>query len=170
MKELLIIVDLQNDFVTGALGTKDAQRAASRIAKKLAKSEKDLIFTLDTHDDKYLETQEGRNLPIVHCVKGTEGWKLVPEVTPFLNTEKCKAFVEKTAFGGVTLISLVKDYDSIELVGVCTDICVIANALLLKSFYPEKLISVDKKCCAGSSKKAHNATLEVMKSCQIIVN
>jgi len=165
MKELLLVIDMQNDFITGSLANEDAQKMVPKLVKKLEKNTKDLIFTLDTHGENYLETQEGKNLPVKHCIKNTEGWQIIPELAKYV--AKAKYVVEKTAFGGASLIGLVKEYDSIELVGVCTDICVVSNALILKTFYPEKLISVDKKCCAGVTKKSHNAAIITMQSCQI---
>lgn len=167
MKELLIVVDMQNDFVTGSLANPDAQKMLPKLVKKLKKNTKDLIFTMDTHEEDYLETQEGKNLPVKHCIKNTEGWQIVPQLAEF--AAKAKYIVEKKTFGAVSLVSLVKDYDSIEFVGVCTDICVVSNAILLKAFYPEVLISVDKACCAGVNKSLHNSAIKTMQSCQIRV-
>ena len=166
-KEVLIIVDMQNDFVTGSLANKDAELMIPKMIMKLKKNKKDLIFTMDTHNKDYLKTQEGKNLPIEHCIKDTKGWHIIPQLAEFLG--KAKYIAEKDTFGGFSLVTLTKDYDSIELIGVCTDICVIANALMLKMFYPEKEIIVDKKCCAGTTKANHNAALKVMKSCQVTI-
>lgn len=166
-KEVLIIVDMQNDFVTGSLANKDAELMIPKMIMKLKKNKKDLIFTMDTHNKDYLKTQEGKNLPIEHCIKDTKGWHIIPQLAEFLG--KAKYIAEKDTFGGFSLVTLTKDYDTIEFIGVCTDICVIANALMLKMFYPEKEIIVDKKCCAGTTKANHNAALKVMKSCQVTI-
>ena len=166
-KEVLIVVDMQNDFITGSLANKDAENMVKNMIKKLKSNKKDLIFTMDTHDENYLETQEGKNLPIKHCIKESDGWHIIPQLAEFLG--KAKYITEKDSFGGFSLVTLTKDYDNIELIGVCTDICVIANALMLKLFYPEKEIIIDKKCCAGTTKSNHNAALKVMKSCQVTI-
>jgi len=165
MKELLVVVDMQNDFVTGSLANADAQKIVPRIAKKLKKTKKDVMFTMDTHDENYLETFEGKKLPVKHCIKGTEGWKIVSELGEY--AVKSKAIVEKKSFGAVTLIQLIDEYDTIEFVGTCTDICVVNTILLLRSFFPDKELIVDKKCCAGTSRKAHNAAILVMQNSQI---
>ena len=168
MAKALIVVDMQNDFVTGSLGTKEAQEMLPRLVEKLenavAKKSYDIIFTQDTHKEDYLQTQEGKFLPVVHCIKGTEGWEIVPELQKFI--PQSRIVVEKKAFGSTRLPSLLKPYEEVEFVGVCTDICVVSNALLLKAFYPEQLVSVDAACCAGSSPDAHQKSLEVMKNCQ----
>ncbi len=168
MKKALVIVDVQNDFVTGSLGTKEAKEMLPHLVRKLEKvvEEKsaDLYFTVDTHKENYLETQEGKFLPVEHCIKNTDGWKIVPELGKFV--EKAKDVVEKKTFGATRLPALLKPYDEIEFVGLCTDICVVSNALLLKAFYPETLISVDAKCCAGVTPESHLAALTTLKSCQ----
>ena len=171
MAKALIVVDMQNDFVSGVLGTKEAQEMLPRLVEKLEKvsAEKsaDIIFTQDTHGENYLETQEGKNLPVVHCVKKTNGWEIVPELQKF--TKGAKAVIEKKSFGSTRLPSLLKPYEEVEFVGVCTDICVVSNALLLKAFYPEQIVSVDANCCAGSSPKNHIEALNTMKNCQCIL-
>lgn len=168
MAKALIIVDMQNDFVTGSLGTKEAQEMLPRLVEKIEKvlSEKntDIIFTQDTHKENYLETQEGKNLPVVHCIKNTPGWEIVPELQKFIPA--AKDVVEKKTFGATRLPALLKPYEEVEFVGVCTDICVVSNAILLKSFYPEQLVSVDASCCAGVNPESHEKALDVMQMCQ----
>lgn len=162
-KKALVVIDVQNDFVDGALGTKEAREMIPRLVEKLEQTRDDVIFTQDTHKDNYLETHEGKGLPVVHCIKGTDGWELLDEIKPF--TSGAKAVIEKKSFGSTRLPSLLKPYDEIEFCGLCTDICVISNALLIKAFYPETLISIDSKCCAGSTPEAHEAALSIMKNC-----
>ncbi len=168
MAKALVVIDMQNDFVTGALGTAEAQEMLPRLVAKLekivAQKSADILFTQDTHKENYLETQEGKNLPVVHCIKNTAGWEIVPELQKFI--PKAKAVIEKKSFGTTRLPTLLKPYEEVEFVGVCTDICVISNALLLKTFYPEQKVSVDAKCCAGVNPKSHNEALNVMKMCQ----
>ena len=163
-KKALVVIDVQNDFVSGALGTEEARAMIPRLVEKLKETRDDVIFTQDTHKDNYLDTREGRSLAVPHCIKGTEGWELLDEIKPF--TTKAKAVIEKKAFGSTRLPSLLKPYDEIEFCGLCTDICVISNALLIQAFYPETLVSVDSKCCAGSTPEAHDAALMIMKNCQ----
>ena len=168
MAKALIIIDMQNDFVHGLLGTNEAQEMLPRLVKKLeaivAEGAVDLIFTQDTHAENYLDTQEGKNLPVEHCIKKTQGWQIVPELQKFI--PRAKAVIEKKAFGSTRLPSLLKPYEVVEFAGVCTDICVVSNALLIKAFYPEQRIQIDAACCAGSSPDAHLKALDVMKNCQ----
>ena len=167
----LIVVDVQNDFVDGALGTKEAVEMLPRLIEKLekisAEGKTDIIFTQDTHGENYLETQEGKLLPVVHCVKKTHGWEIVPELQEFV--EKAREVIEKKSFGSTRLPSLLKPYEEVEFVGLCTDICVISNAILLKAFYPEQKVSVDASCCAGSTPENHQKALDVMKNCQCVI-
>ena len=167
----LIVVDMQNDFVDGSLGTKEAVEMLPRLIEKLervtAEGKTDIIFTPDTHGENYLDTQEGKLLPIVHCVKKTRGWEIVPELEEFV--EKAREVIEKKSFGSTRLPTLLKPYEEVEFVGLCTDICVISNALLVKAFYPEQKVSVDANCCAGSSSENHQKALDVMKNCQCII-
>ena len=172
MKQLLLVVDMQVDFVTGALGTKGAEAIVENVVKKVEEAKamgKTVVFTLDTHGENYMETQEGKNLPVPHCIRDTEGWELVPELRKL--AAGCR-LVEKPTFGSTVLAHLAgKDgYDEIELVGLCTDICVISNALILKAALPEAVISVDASCCAGVTKESHENALQAMKVCQIQVN
>lgn len=169
--KLLVVVDMQKDFVDGALGTPEAQAIVDSVAKKVSAEKAagtDLIFTLDTHEANYLETAEGKHLPVEHCIRGTEGWMLIPELRSL--AEGCK-IVEKPTFGSTRLAHLAASnrYDSIELIGLCTDICVISNALLLKAAVPETPISVDASCCAGVTPASHENALSAMNMCQITI-
>lgn len=171
MKELLVVVDMQKDFIDGALGTQEAVKIVEPVAAKIkaAKDQgKDIIFTKDTHHKDYLMTQEGRKLPVPHCIKGTQGWEL--DVRLLDLAQGCQV-LEKPAFGSMELAQIAgeKGYEEIELVGLCTDICVISNAMLLKSSLPEALIRVDASCCAGVTPESHRNALEAMKVCQIQV-
>lgn len=172
MKKVLIVVDMQKDFVDGALGTEEAAGIVERVAEKIKHFEGDLIATYDTHDENYLDTQEGRKLPVPHCIRDTGGWQLDKRVQEALETKGFRA-VCKPTFGSVDLIELVREYDTddteIQLIGLCTDICVVSNALLLKANFPEMKISVDASCCAGVTPEKHEAALETMRSCQIDV-
>lgn len=173
MKKLLIVVDMQNDFIDGALGTSEAQAivpaAAAHIAARRAEGYT-LIATLDTHGDDYMATPEGAKLPVPHCIKGTQGWEIRPEIKDALGD--C-LLVEKPTFGSVKLPGIVADIIgtdaevTVELLGLCTDICVVSNALLLKAHYPEAILQVKQDCCAGVTPAKHNAALETMASCQI---
>lgn len=169
MKELLIVVDMQNDFIDGSLGTQEARETVQAVLKKIGQYEaegKEVVYTMDTHGEDYLETQEGRNLPAAHCIRGTHGWQLWPEI----GTHEGERF-EKGTFGSMDLAQYVADggYDRVELVGLCTDICVISNALVLKAASPELPIFVDSNCCAGVTPQRHSNALNAMKMCQIIV-
>lgn len=165
----IVVVDMQNDFIDGSLGTKEAQEMLPRLKDKLKKVVEDgsaeLVFTMDTHGKDYLNTQEGKNLPVEHCIKGTQGWEISPELGEFV--AKAKAVVEKPTFGSMELIKHLKAADEVELVGLCTDICVISNALLIKAAYPEMKVSVDAQCCAGVTPESHANALEAMKMCQV---
>lgn len=167
---LLIVVDMQKDFVYGSLGTAEAQAIVQKTREKIASHQGELWFTLDTHQKDYLECAEGKNLPIQHCIKGTEGHSLLDELQEFAPKGR---FFEKPTFGSVEMAKALAerpDITSVELIGVCTDICVISNALLVKAFRPELTISVDSSCCAGTTPSNHDASLIAMKSCQITIN
>lgn len=170
MKKLFVVIDMQNDFVTGALGSPAAQAVAKSLAKLLPArfEEGEVAFTLDTHGKDYLSTREGKLLPVEHCVKGTAGWEIVPALKPFLQNA---VVFEKPTFGSVALADYVKTsgFDEVTLAGVCTDICVVSNALLLKAYCPELEIKVISACTAGTSEAAHEAALSTMKSCQVTV-
>lgn len=168
--KLLIVVDMQKDFIDGALGTSQAVAIVPKVREKIEayRAAGDMvIFTRDTHGENYLTTQEGRNLPVVHCVKGTPGWGIAAEL-PVGDS----AVVDKPTFGSVSLahrVARLEGLEAIELVGLCTDICVISNALLLKATLPELPISVDAACCAGVTPESHQNALAAMKMCQIAV-
>ncbi len=170
----LIVIDMQNDFIDGSLGTDMAQAIVPRVVKKAAAFDGEVIYTLDTHTEQYLDTQEGRNLPVPHCIKGTKGWELQEELRALCLEGKSRCY-EKPTFGSLQLAEdLLKEYeqgklDSVELAGLCTDICVISNALLIKAYMPELPVYVDASCCAGVTYEKHLAALESMRSCQIQV-
>ena len=173
MKHFLIVVDIQNDFVNGALGTKEAESIIAPACDKIKSFEGEIFVTYDTHFDDYLTTSEGVKLPVKHCIKGSEGWSLNADIQKALEGKKYTA-VEKLTFGSVELPSLIKDaagdndFD-ITLIGLCTDICVVSNALILKANFYDKNIIVNKNCCAGVTVDSHNAALTTMQMCQIEV-
>ena len=155
----LIVVDMQNDFITGTLGSKLAEAIVSNVVEKVKNYDGKVIFTRDTHFADYMQTQEGRKLPVEHCIKDTDGWQICDELKPFVND-----VVDKITFGSVDLPKMITDADEIELCGLCTDICVISNAMILKATYPEVKITVDSTCCAGVSLESHNTALDAMKA------
>ena len=157
MKHFLIVVDMQRDFIDGSLGTPEAQAIVPRVVEKILQFDGEIFATLDTHAENYLQTAEGRHLPVPHCIKGTLGWMLQDEIAAALEQKQC-TLVEKVAFGSV-----------MELVGLCTDICVVSNALMLKANFPEMPICVDSACCAGVTPETHRTALETMRCCQIEV-
>jgi len=158
----LIVVDMQNDFITGTLGSKLAEAIISNVVEKVKNFDGKVIFTRDTHFADYMQTQEGKKLPVEHCIKDTDGWQICDELKPFVND-----VVDKITFGSVDLPKMITDADEIELCGLCTDICVISNAMILKATYPEVKITIDSKCCAGVSEESHNTALDAMKAVQI---
>ncbi|MEE1010766.1 MAG: isochorismatase family cysteine hydrolase [Acutalibacteraceae bacterium] len=173
MKKILIVVDMQKDFVDGALGTAEAVAIVDNVVKKIENFDGDIIATYDTHSDNYAETQEGRNLPVPHCIKGSDGWELDSKVQAVLDKKGFTA-IEKPTFGSVDLPEYIrKNYNAdeieIELIGLCTDICVVSNALLMKANFLETKVSVDASCCAGVTVDSHNAALLTMKMCQVNV-
>ena len=202
-RRYLIVVDMQKDFIDGSLGTEEAQGIVEKVKEKILSYPKDRVYaTLDTHGEDYLSTQEGKRLPVPHCIKGTEGWGLHPMLKDLILPDH---FFEKGSFGSLQLaesmrtlftkqvieeatmakntgnikdtveirgdaeIGAYPDF-TIELVGLCTDICVVSNALLLKAFLPEVPISVDSSCCAGVTKEKHLAALETLRSCQVEIS
>ena len=171
MKHFLVVVDIQNDFVDGALGTAEAITIVDKAAKKIREFDGEIFVTYDTHFDNYMDTTEGAKLPVPHCIKGTAGWELNRTIAGAL-TDKKFTTVEKNTFGSTTLPLLIQklagdeDFD-VTLIGLCTDICVVSNALILKANFPEKEIFVDEQCCAGVTVDSHNAALATMKMCQI---
>lgn len=169
MRKILVVVDMQKDFVDGALGSKGAAAIVDKVVNKISSFEGEIFVTFDTHFENYMETSEGKNLPVPHCIKDTPGWRLDEKVEIALENKKYTK-VEKLTFGSVDLPKLIGEGDKeIELIGLCTDICVVSNALILKANFPESEIKVDSRCCAGVTPEAHNAALMTMKSCQIKV-
>jgi nicotinamidase-related amidase len=170
--KFLVVVDMQNDFITGALGSPLTRAIVPNAVEKVKQAIENgdaIIFTRDTHELDYLNTPEGIKLPIEHCIKGTMGWEVIPELMNlFVDEYYTKVqFIDKPIFGSVSLLKLFSDNDEIEYVGVCTDICLVSNVLMAKSFYPGAKISVDASCCAGTSLDNHLSALDVMRSCQI---
>ncbi len=161
----LIVIDMQNDFIDGSLGTKEALAIVDNVKEKIAEYKKngdEIIFTRDTHTEDYLDTAEGKKLPVEHCIKGTHGWQIADSLT----TDGAK-IIDKPSFGYTMWDKM--NFEEIEIVGLCTDICVVSNALILKAQFPDIKISVDSNCCAGVTPKTHSAALETMKMCQIEV-
>ena len=173
MKHFLIVVDMQKDFVDGALGTPEAQAIVPAAVKKIKGFDGRLFVTFDTHFEDYMETAEGKKLPVPHCIRDSHGWELVTDIAGAL-VGKEWAMVEKftfasTALPGMLSIAAEGEAFDVELIGLCTDICVVSNALLLKAYFPEAPIRVDSACCAGVTPEKHQAALETMRSCQIDV-
>ena len=172
MRKILLVIDMQKDFIDGALGTPEAAAIVDRVAEEIKKYPPENVFaTRDTHPANYLDTQEGRNLPVVHCVKGTPGWQLNEKIAAALGGAE---IVDKPTFGSVALAEKLKTMAEkeeldITLVGLCTDICVVSNALLVKAYLPETPVRVLADCCAGVTPESHDAALETMKMCQIEV-
>lgn len=181
MKKILVAIDVQNDFITGALRNTEAIKKVPNIVKKIREFDGDaIIYTMDTHGENYMETKEGEKLPVVHCVKGTDGWKIQSEVNSELISAKLRGVkvfeIQKPTFGALNIVDDIKsvvgdegDFD-IEFVGFCTDICVVSNVLITKAaFYERANVAVDSMCCAGVTKESHAAALATMTSCQINV-
>ena len=162
----LIVVDMQNDFITGSLGSELAKAIVPSVVNKVKNFDGKIIFTRDTHFSDYMSTQEGKNLPVLHCIKDSNGWELCEELKPYANI-----VVNKITFGSIELPKLLESYnepiEKIELCGLCTDICVISNAFLLKAAFPEVPLTVDSACCAGVTVESHNNALNAMKAIQI---
>ena len=173
MRKILIVIDMQNDFIDGSLGTPEAVEIVTHVVDKIRTyDKKDVYATMDTHEINYLTTQEGRNLPVEHCIRGTKGWEIREEIKALIDE---KNIFEKPTFGSVKLAEAMRSISEtenieIELIGLCTDICVASNALLLKAVMPEVRISVDASCCAGVTPEYHAAALDTMRSCQIYVD
>lgn len=171
MKHFLVVVDIQNDFVDGALGTAEAVAMLSHACAKICDFDGEIFVTYDTHFEDYLRTAEGAKLPVEHCIKGTNGWLLNEKVAKALENKHYTS-VEKLTFGSVELPELIEkaangeDFD-ITLIGLCTDICVVSNALILKANFPEKKIAVMESCCAGVTPESHAAAIKTMQMCQI---
>lgn len=174
MSRILIVVDMQRDFIDGSLGTREAQEIVPAVLDKIGKHKGITIFTRDTHQEDYLSTQEGHNLPIVHCIEGTPGWELQEDIGKLAVIGSCRIF-NKCTFGSDMLIDYLmmlhekESIEEIELIGLCTDICVISNAMTIKTFLPEVKLAVDAACCAGVTPESHINALEAMKMCQVEV-
>lgn len=171
MQQILVVVDMQKDFVDGALGTAEAVAIVPKVAEKIKSFSGKVLFTRDTHEENYMDTQEGKNLPIPHCIRGTEGWEIVPELKAF-----CQGpCIDKPTFGSAELGKLLQELhaqepiERITFIGLCTDICVISNVLLTKACLPEVELVVDASCCAGVTPESHKTALEAMKMCQITI-
>lgn len=172
MRKVLVVIDVQNDFIDGALGSEQSQKVIPNIVSKIKEYDPwNIYLTRDTHYENYLDTQEGRNLPVVHCIEGTDGWQVRREIAEAAGKA---TYVDKPTFGsnqlaGILMAERAQEALEIELVGIYTDICVVSNALLLKAAMPEAPIIVDASCCAGITPERHKAALETMKACQIKV-
>ncbi len=170
MQKILVVVDMQNDFIDGALGTAEAVAIVPKVAEKIKSFDGTVIYTKDTHEENYMETQEGKNLPVPHCIRDTEGWQIRTELQ-----QAGAMVVDKPTFGSRALAEKLVEMnreeaiESITLIGLCTDICVISNAFVIKAFLPETPIIVDAACCAGVTPESHARALEAMKVCQIAV-
>lgn len=186
MAKILVVVDMQKDFINGSLGTKEAEvivpRVKSIIDEYVNTDDAKILFTKDTHHENYLNTSEGKNLPVVHCVEGTDGWQIPDELLENIDLQNLQLFrdvivVSKPTFGFQFIDRCIREFfgldesciDEIRIVGLCTDICVVSNALILKAAFPEVPIVVDSSACAGVTPEKHEAALEVMRSCQINV-
>lgn len=174
MKQFLIVVDMQKDFVDGALGTAEAQAIVPAVAEKIRAFVGEIIVTYDTHEEDYMTTREGRFLSVPHCIRDTDGWQLNDTVAEALS-DRAYTVVEKPTFGAVTLPEVVEqlagDEDfTVELIGLCTDICVVSNAMILKANFPEVDMTVDAACCAGVTPASHQAALTTMACCQITIS
>ena len=173
--KVLVVVDMQKDFISGALGTKEAVEivpyVVGRVVEGLNRGEK-ILFTRDTHEESYMDTQEGRNLPVPHCIRGTEGWEIIDQLKEYTEGNQV---IDKPTFGSAQLGKVLKELDEAEgiekitFIGLCTDICVISNALLAKAFLPEVQVAVDAGCCAGVTPESHKTALAAMRPCQITI-
>lgn len=175
MKKALVVVDMQNDFIDGSLGTKEAENIVNRVAKEIRKDYDLIVATRDTHGEDYLDSNEGKHLPVVHCVEDSKGWQIADTVAEALKEKENLTILNKPTFGSQEVVNVLKEYDkenpigSITLIGLCTDICVVTNALLVKTAFPEIPVNVIKDCCAGVTPESHEAALLTMKMCQIEV-
>ncbi len=174
MSRLLVVVDMQNDFIDGALGTAEAVAIVPAVTEKIKAYQtqnQPIIFTKDTHFKNYMETREGKKLPVPHCVKDTKGWELCDSILELISDKDYKIY-EKITFGSSQYAQdlehgLYDRVEEVELIGLCTDICVISNAILTKTFLPETIVKVDSRCCAGVTPASHENALNAMKMCQI---
>ena len=171
MQKVLVVVDMQNDFIDGALGTKEAVAIVPKVKEKIEQFEGTVLFTRDTHTEDYMETQEGKHLPVPHCIEGTDGWQIRPE----LDALRKLPAIDKVTFGSSllpkTLLTMHAEapIETITFIGLCTDICVISNVMITKAFLPEVPVIVDAACCAGVTPQSHKNALEAMKVCQVRV-
>ena len=164
--KLLVVVDMQNDFIDGALGSPEAVAIVPYVKSLIQGFDGKVLFTRDTHFENYMDTQEGKNLPVPHCVKGTDGWQIRPELEALRKTEA----IDKITFGSTELVDVIgreEDVESITFVGLCTDICVISNVMTVKAFYPEIPLTVDAAGCAGVTPDSHKTALAAMRMCQV---
>lgn len=174
--ELLVVIDMQNDFIDGQLGTVEAQHIVNAAIELIRNHQGIIYYTQDTHDDNYLNTQEGRNLPVKHCIQNTHGWRLEPRIEKALSAKDNVRQFLKNAFSSLELAEAIKQdvisgkYSSIRICGICTDICVLTNALLIKSFVPEIPVIVEEVACAGTSIENHQNALQALQICQIHIN
>ena len=175
MSKYLLVVDMQKDFIDGALGTPEAVAIVPKVIDKIKNYTGTVVYTRDTHDEDYLDTQEGKKLPVIHCVRDTEGWQLQKDIEALMTERKSLVF-DKPIFGSIQMagclsgINKLAPIEEIEIVGLCTDICVISNALLLKAAMPETPIRVDASCCTGVTPESHHHALEAMRMCQIEIS
>lgn len=173
MEHILIVVDMQNDFVDGVLGSPEAVAILPAVAEKIRNHEGKIIFTRDTHGEDYMDTREGKYLPVPHCIKGTRGWEIKDEVWAAAEGKTDVEIIDKPTFGSTELVDRLLDFSDdhalgkVTLIGVCTDICVISNAMLIKAALPEIDVVVDAACCAGVSPESHKNALNAMKVCQM---
>lgn len=171
MQNILIVVDMQVDFISGALGTPEAQAIVPAVKEKIRGFEGKVIFTRDTHEPDYLQTREGKYLPVPHCIRGTDGWQVHPELQGLREAQ----IMDKPTFGSIELLHQMQaehtenPIESITLIGLCTDICVISNAMLIKAALPEIDVRIDAACCAGVTPQSHQNALDAMRMCQIII-
>ena len=170
VKHVLAVIDMQNDFIEGTLGTQEAEAIVEKVAEQIREFDGQVVYTRDTHFEDFLNTQEGAKLPVTHCIKGTEGWQIQADLRK-LQDDDTRIF-DKLTFGSVELAQYLKEMEGLEsvtLIGLCTDICVISNAMVIKAFLPELTIKVKADCCAGVTPQSHLNALEAMKMCQIEV-
>lgn len=165
MKKVLIVIDMQNDFVDGALANPQAQAIVDGIVKRIDEFDGDVIATRDTHAENYLNTTEGKHLPVPHCIRGTDGWEIVPAIRDALQRKNAKV-LDKPTFGYLNW-ELLQAYDEAEMVGTCTDICVVSNALIIKALHPDLSLTVRKELCAGTTQENHDNAISVMACCQV---
>ena len=173
MEKLLIVVDMQNDFINGLLGTSEAMAIVDKVMEKIKSFDGKIVYTKDSHTADYLNSREGKLLPIQHCRKGTDGWRLCPEIEKLFLDMQADC-IEKVGFGACDLPEYINKkfpngIDYVELVGLCTDACVLANAMLVRTFFPETEVVIDASCCAGITPQGHKTALDAMRTCQITI-